>query len=161
TRALAASGVVAGSLARSTEAAGVPAATMVEALQAFGTAIDLERDLHDGDRFYVRYERTYTADGTAVGVGRVLWAELRTQSKGTLPLIRPRPPRAAASSSCRPPGQSTARGPPNLPLPSIVVSSASGMRADPSAQPFRGKAAPAAAAPAGKAPAAKAAAVKP
>ena len=44
-------------------AAGVPAAAMVEALDAFGAAIDLERELRDGDRFYVRYERTFTAAG--------------------------------------------------------------------------------------------------
>ena len=62
-RTLAASGIVQGSLGASTEAAGVPPAAMLEALDAFGAAIDLERELRDGDRFYVRYERTYTAEG--------------------------------------------------------------------------------------------------
>ena len=61
---------------------------MLEALNAFATAIDLERDLRDGDRFYVRYERTFTIEGNPMGVGRVLWAELRTQAKGTLAIHR-------------------------------------------------------------------------
>ena len=97
-RTLAASGTVQGSLAASTEAAGVPPAAMLEALRAFSSAIDLERDVHDGDRFYVRYERSYTADGNAVGVGRVLWAELRTAAKGTVAIHRFRPIKAAAES---------------------------------------------------------------
>src|SRR3954470_11011146 len=59
-RTLAASGMVEGSFAQSAEAAGVPAAAMLEALQAFGAALDLARDVRDGDRFYIRYERTYT-----------------------------------------------------------------------------------------------------
>ena len=67
TRSIGASGVIKGSLAESAVAAGVPAAAMIEALDAFATAIDLERDLRDGDKFYVRYERTFTIDGAPVG----------------------------------------------------------------------------------------------
>ena len=81
TRSLAASGIVQGSLADSTAAAGVPPAAMLEAREAFGAAIDLKRDIRDGDRFYVRYERTFTAAGTPIGTGRVLWAELRTAAE--------------------------------------------------------------------------------
>jgi murein DD-endopeptidase MepM/ murein hydrolase activator NlpD len=138
TRTLAADGAVAGSLARSTEAAGVPPAAMVEALKAFGSAIDLERDVRDGDRFYVRYEQTYTSDGNAVGVGRVLWAELRTQAKGTLAIHRFRPLKASADTFWLSTGQSTTPGALKLPLTSIVVSSGFGMRADPFDQPVRG-----------------------
>src|SRR5262249_55942623 len=83
-RSASASGVVKGTLAEATAEAGVPPPAMLEALRAFATAIDLERDLRDGDGFYVRYERTFTLDGMPIGVGRVLWAELRTQAKGTL-----------------------------------------------------------------------------
>jgi murein DD-endopeptidase MepM/ murein hydrolase activator NlpD len=153
TRTLSAEGAVVGSLARSTEAAGVPPAAMVGALEAFGSAIDVERDVHDGDRFYVRYERTYTADGTAVGVGRVVWAELRTKAKGTLAIHRFRPLKASTESFWLSTGQSTTPGALKLPLTTIVVSSGFGMRADPFDQPVRGRAVPVGGTPpAGKAP---------
>src|SRR5471032_3339797 len=87
TRQIAASGIVLGSLAESTAAAGVPAATMLEVVRALGTAIDLERDVRNGDRFYVRYEQGFTLEGQPIGVGRVLWAELRT-AKGTIAVHR-------------------------------------------------------------------------
>src|SRR5207253_2531409 len=60
TRQLSAGSNVTGSLADSLVASGVPAATTLEALRALGTAIDLERDLRNGDRFRVRYEQTFT-----------------------------------------------------------------------------------------------------
>jgi murein DD-endopeptidase MepM/ murein hydrolase activator NlpD len=154
TRTLAASGMVRGSLRASAESAGVPPAAMIEALDAFAAAIDLERDVRDGDRFYVRYERTYTAAGNAVGVGRVLWAELRTGAKGTLAIHRFRPLKASVDSFWLSTGQAAMPAAIRLPLETITVSSGFGMRADPFDQPIRGlggKPAPAAKAPAGKA----------
>ena len=147
-RTLAASGIVQGSLARSSEAAGVPPAAMIEALNAFTAAIDLERDLRDGDRFYVRYELTYTAEGNAVGTGRVLWAELRTEAKGMLAIHRFRPLKAAADSFWLSTGQAATPPGIRLPLATITVASGFGMRADPFDQPLRGKVAPAAGNPA-------------
>src|SRR3954471_17810948 len=61
TRKLHAWGVVVDSLAASTQAAGVPPAAMIEALQALGTAIDPQRDVKAGDLFWVNYEQEYTA----------------------------------------------------------------------------------------------------
>jgi len=142
-RTLSASGMVQGSLARSAEAAGVPPAAMIEALDAFAAAIDLERDLREGDRFYVRYERTYTAEGHAIGTGRVLWAELRTAGKGTLAIHRFRPLKAAADSFWLSTGQAAMPPGIRLPLETIMVSSGFGMRADPFDQPFRAKVTPA------------------
>ena len=138
TRNVAASGVVRGSLGESAAAAGVPAAAMVEALDAFATAIDLKRDLHDGDRFYVRYERTFTAKGDPVGTGRVLWAELRTEARGIVAIHRFRPMKAAAESFWLSTGQAVTPVAIKLPLDSIAVSSGFGMRADPFDQPIRG-----------------------
>ena len=151
TRSLAASGVVQGSLGASTAEAGVPPAAMVEALDALATAIDLRRDVHDGDRFYVRYERTFTAEGNAVGVDRVLWAELRTQAKGTIAIHRFRPLKANTDSFWLSTGQAATPAALKLPLDTITVSSGFGMRADPFDQPFRGgQPFRSAAAPAGK-----------
>jgi murein DD-endopeptidase MepM/ murein hydrolase activator NlpD len=139
TRSLAASGMVQGSLADSTAAAGVPPAAMLEALEALGTGIDLTRDVHDGDRFYVRYERAFTARGTPIGTGRVLWAELRTAAKGTVAIHRFRPMKATADSFWLSTGQAATPAAIRLPLDAIAVSSGFGMRADPFDQPIRGQ----------------------
>ncbi|WP_296384954.1 M23 family metallopeptidase [Reyranella sp.] len=138
TRTLAVSGVVQGSLSASAEAAGVTPSAMLDALAAFASAIDLERDLRDGDRFYIRYERTYTVQGDAVGTGRVLWAELRTQAKGTLAIHRFRPLKASADSFWLSTGQAALPAGLKLPLDTVTVSSGFGMRADPFDQPMRG-----------------------
>jgi murein DD-endopeptidase MepM/ murein hydrolase activator NlpD len=147
TRTAAATGVVQGSLAQSTEAAGVPPAAMVEALEALGAAIDLQRDLHDGDKFYVRYERTFTAEGNPVGTGRVLWAELRTAARGTIAIHRFRPMKAATESFWLSTGQAAIPSPIKMPLDTITVSSGFGMRADPFDQPIRGQMFPSAGTP--------------
>jgi murein DD-endopeptidase MepM/ murein hydrolase activator NlpD len=139
TRSLAASGVVQGTLADSAAEAGVPPAAMLEALEALGSAIDLKRDVHDGDRFYVRYERAFTAHGTPIGTGRVLWAELRTAAKGTVAIHRFRPLKATSDSFFLSTGQAAAPTPIKLPLTTITVSSGFGMRADPFDQPIRGQ----------------------
>jgi murein DD-endopeptidase MepM/ murein hydrolase activator NlpD len=138
TRSLAASGVMQGSLADSAAAAGVPPAAMLEAQDALGAAIDLKRDVHDGDKFYVRYEQTFTVQGTPIGTGRVLWAELRTAARGTVAIHRFRPMKATADQFFLSTGQAATPTPIKLPLGAITVSSGFGMRADPFDQPFRG-----------------------
>ena len=48
--------------------------------------------VRDGDRFYVRYERTFSLDDTPIDGGRVLWAELKLSAgKRTIALHRFRP----------------------------------------------------------------------
>jgi len=133
TRETAVDGVVEGSFADSTVAAGVPAAAMLEALQALSTAIDLGRDVRDGDRFHVRYEQTFTAAGAALDVGRVLWVELRT-TKGAVAIHR-FGTRDGADRFWLTNGQ--AATPPSLrmPLDVVSISSGFGLRADPFDQP--------------------------
>lgn len=135
TRQFGASGVVAGSLGASTAAAGVPPAAMLEALRAFGAAIDVERDPRDGDRFYVRYERAFTIDGHPLGIGRVVWAELHLAAKGTIAIHRFRASGDGAERFWLANGEGTAAPAIHLPIERIVVSSAFGMRADPMDQP--------------------------
>lgn len=145
TRQVAAEGVVSQSLDASLAEAGVAAATMLEARRAFATAIDLDRDVHPGDRFYVRYEQTFTVDGAPIGVGRVLWAELRTKAKGTVAIHRFRTHDRverfwlANGQAATPPSM-------RLPLEIVSISSGFGLRADPFDQPpplaATGKAAP-------------------
>ncbi|WP_428665433.1 M23 family metallopeptidase [Reyranella sp.] len=137
TRVFGASGVVSGSFAESAAEAGVPAAAMVEALAALGTTIDLERDMRKGDRFYVRYERTFTAVGNPIGIGKVLWAELRTGAKGTIAIHRFRTGKPAIERFFLSNGQAAAAPEIRLPLQNVVVSSGFGLRADPFDQPGR------------------------
>jgi len=137
TRAYSASGVVSGSLAEAATEAGVPAAAMVEALEALGAGIDLKRELRNGDRFYVRYERSFTAAGDPIEIGRVLWAELQTEAKGKVSIHRFRPGRSIGDRFWLSTGETTATPAIRLPLETILVSSGFGMRADPFDQPVR------------------------
>jgi hypothetical protein len=91
TREIAATGVVTETFDAALADAGVPAAAMLEARQALATVIDLGHDMAAGDRFHVRYEQAFTAEGVPLGVGHVLWAELRTKAKGTVAIHRFRP----------------------------------------------------------------------
>ena len=134
TREIAATGVVTETFDAALADAGVPAAAMLEARQALATVIDLGHDMAAGDRFHVRYEQAFTAEGVPLGVGRVLWAELGTKAKGTVAIHRFRPSggierfwlangEAATPSSMR------------LPLDVVSVSSGFGLRPDPLDKP--------------------------
>ena len=134
TREIAADGVVSQSLDASLAKAGVPAAAMLEARQALATSLDLGRDIGAGDRFYVRYQQTFTAEGTPIGVGRVLWAELRTKAKGTIALHRFRP-QGGAERLWLANGEAATPPSMRLPLDTMTVSSGYGLRADPLDKP--------------------------
>jgi len=135
-RTFGASGVVSGSLEESALAAGVPAPALAEVLRGFAEAIDLGQDIHNGDRFYVRYERTFNLEDAPVDGGRVLWAELQLSAKKTtVALHRFRPFGAQHDSFWLANGQGATPPELRLPLPSFVVSSGFGLRVDPLDQP--------------------------
>ena len=134
TREIAVDGVVSGSLDASLAEAGVPAAAMLEARPALATAIDLGRDVQAGDRFHVRYEQTFTAEGAPIGVGRVLWAELRTKAKGTVAIHRFRG-HDKSEHYWLANGQAATPTSMRLPLETVSISSGFGLRADPFDQP--------------------------
>ena len=136
TRKLYAWGVVIGSLAESAQAAGVPQAAMLEALQALGMAIDPERDVKDGDLFWVQYEQEYTAENAPIGIGRVLWAELRTAAKGIVAIHRFRIGKSSAEPFWLATGRSAETPPLRLPLNRISISSGFGLRVDPFDMPM-------------------------
>ena len=135
TRKLHAWGVVVGSLTASTEAAGVPPAAMTEALQALATAINSERDVKGGDFFWVQYEQEYTVEGDPIGIGRVLWAELRTAAKGTVAIHRFRIGKSSAEPFWLATGHSTETASVHMPLNRSRIISGFGLRADPFDQP--------------------------
>jgi murein DD-endopeptidase MepM/ murein hydrolase activator NlpD len=134
TREIGVEGIVQDSLDPALQNAGVPAADMLEARQALGTALDLDRDVQRGDRLYVRYEHAFTAEGAAIGVGRVLWAELRTKAKGTVAVHRFRT-RDHVERFYLANGQAATPTSMRLPLDVISISSGFGLRADPFDQP--------------------------
>src|SRR5262245_35851824 len=88
TREIAADGAVGESLDASLAEARVPAAALLDAREALAGSLDLARDVRRDDRFYVRYEQAFTAEGAPVDVGRVLWMEVRTKAKGTVAIYR-------------------------------------------------------------------------
>ena len=134
TREIAAGGVVSRSLDAALAEAGVPAATMLEARQAFAGLLGLDRDVQPGDRFHVRYEQTFTAAGAPIGIGRVMWAELRTKAKGTVAIYRFRS-RDKTERFWLANGQATTPPSMRLPLETVSVSAGFGLRADPFDQP--------------------------
>jgi murein DD-endopeptidase MepM/ murein hydrolase activator NlpD len=136
TREIGVSGIVKDGFAESAATAGVPRAAMLDLVKALGTTIDLDRDVRDGDRFYVRYEQAFTAAGDPIAVGRVLWAEVKTAAKGTLALHRFRPANAPKDSFWLTNGQGTLPPELEMPLKSITVTSGFGMRVDPMDQPW-------------------------
>jgi murein DD-endopeptidase MepM/ murein hydrolase activator NlpD len=135
TRKLNAWGVVVGSLTASTEAAGVPPAAMTEAMQALATAIDSKRDVKEGDLFWVKYEQEYTVEGDPIGIGRVLWAELRTAAKGTVAIHRFRIGKSSAEPFWLATGHSTETTSFHMPLNESRIISGFGLRTDPFDQP--------------------------
>ena len=134
TRQIAADGIIAQSFDASLAEAGVPAAAMLEVRGAFATSIDLGSDVAAGDRFYVRYEQAFTAEGTPIGVGRVMWAELRTKAKGTIALHRFRP-QGGVDRLWLASGEAATTPSMRLPLDVVTVSSGFGLRADPLDKP--------------------------
>ncbi|MDB5489700.1 MAG: hypothetical protein JWQ58_3415 [Reyranella sp.] len=133
-RRLGVSGVIAGgSFEASAVAAGVPAPAMLEAMQALIMSVDLKKEMRDGDKFYVRYEQTFTQAGAPLDVGRVLWMELRTP-KGVMAIHRFRT-RDNTERFWMASGQAATPPSFRLPLDSISISSGFGLRADPFDQP--------------------------
>jgi murein DD-endopeptidase MepM/ murein hydrolase activator NlpD len=129
-------GVVIESLVASTAAAGVPPAAMTEALQALATAIDLERDVKNGDLFWVQYEQECTVEGDPIGTGRVLWAELRTAAKGTVAIHRFRIGKSGGEPFWLATGHGTETTSIRMPLNRISITSGFGLRADPFDKPM-------------------------
>jgi murein DD-endopeptidase MepM/ murein hydrolase activator NlpD len=130
TKLMRAHGVVKGSLRASTDAAGVPAAAMTEALRAFAYDLDLQRDVKGGDQFTVLLEQAFTSDGRQVGPGRVITAELKLSGKRTVSVHRFRP-EGGADQFWLPNGQSVVKSLIRTPMDLRRMSSSFGMRDHP------------------------------
>jgi murein DD-endopeptidase MepM/ murein hydrolase activator NlpD len=134
TREIAASVAIKTSFDQGLDDLGVPAATLLEALQAFKATVNLQRDIKPGDRLHVRYEQAFTAEGAPIGVGRVLWAELTLASRGPVAIHRFRT-RDKVERLWFTNGLSATPPSLRMPLDAISVSSGFGLRADPFDQP--------------------------
>lgn len=130
TKLMRASGVVKGSLRASTDAAGVPAGAMNEALRAFAYDLDLQRDVKGGDRFTVLLEQAFTSDGRQVGSGRIISAELKLSGNRTASVHRFRPD-GGADQFWLANGQSVVKSLIRTPMDLRRVSSRFGMRDHP------------------------------
>jgi hypothetical protein len=111
---------------------------MADALRGFAAVLDIDRDVHGGDRFYVHYEEGFSRDGRTTTTGRVLWAELALKGrKEPVAILRFRPLSDGQDSFWLTNGEGA--WPPQLrvPVDIVVVSSGFGLRAVPIDQPWR------------------------
>jgi murein DD-endopeptidase MepM/ murein hydrolase activator NlpD len=130
TRQVSTHGTVTGTLADSLDVAGVPGSTTLEALRALGSALDLDRDIHTGDRFHLRHEQAFTLAGHRIGVGRVLWLEVVTTAKGTVAIHRFQP-KGGIEQFWLANGQAAAPPAFRQPLDTMTLTSGFGLRPDP------------------------------
>ena len=134
------SGFVEESVEDSLVRAGAPAGLSLKLKDALSSALD-RRQLDSGDKFFVRYEQAFAADGREIGAGRIVSAEAATAARGRIAFYGFRPTRGAEQLWLAS-GESLAAPPMRLPLETVSVSSAFGVRADPFEQPQRGLGAP-------------------
>lgn len=122
-------GTVRGSLADSAHRVGVPRAALLDAMRAWHAAVDAPAP-HEGDRFYVSWEQTFTIMGEPIGIGRVKWLELRAASGATAAIHRFKPSEGGeqffltSGQAAKPPKVA-------LPVEQILVSSPFGLRGNP------------------------------
>jgi murein DD-endopeptidase MepM/ murein hydrolase activator NlpD len=130
------SGTVTGELGQSALAAGVPADALAEVLHVLATTLDIDHDVHEGDRFYIRFQQTFTLEGAPRDGGHAVWAELQLAAqKTTVAIHRFRPRGAAQEAFWLTTGQSASAPALRFPVSNYVVSSGFGMRVDPLDQP--------------------------
>lgn len=69
-------GVITSSLYQTAADSGIPSQMMGEIINAFSYDVDFQRDIHEGDRLDVVYERVHTDRNVTTGYGRVIYASL-------------------------------------------------------------------------------------
>jgi murein DD-endopeptidase MepM/ murein hydrolase activator NlpD len=74
-------GIITSSIYQTGSNAGIPSALMNDIIKSFSYEVDFQRDVKDGDRLDVLYERTQTEDGKPAGYGDVLYAALTVNGK--------------------------------------------------------------------------------
>ena len=112
----------------------MPATVLLEVRQALAGTIDLEREIGAGDRFYVRYRQTFTADGVPIGTARAAVGRAAHEGQGH---DRPAsfPPNGGTERLWLANGEAAGAAPLRLPLDVINVSSGFGLRPDPLDKP--------------------------
>jgi murein DD-endopeptidase MepM/ murein hydrolase activator NlpD len=134
------SGLVEESFEDSLVRAGAPAGLSLRLKDALTSALD-RHQLDSGDKFFVRYEQAFAADGREIGAGRIVSAEVATAARGRIAFYGFRPTRGTEQLWLAS-GESLAAPPMRLPLETVSVSSGFGVRADPFEQPRHGLGAP-------------------
>jgi murein DD-endopeptidase MepM/ murein hydrolase activator NlpD len=123
------SALIQSSLFGATDAAGIPDGVAIQLADMFGSDIDFQRELRQGDRFSVLYEML-SVDGRPLRAGRVLAAEFVNQGR-RLRAVR------FADGYYAPDGRNMRKALLRSPLELSRVSSAFGMRKHPFLQSWR------------------------
>jgi murein DD-endopeptidase MepM/ murein hydrolase activator NlpD len=74
-------GVIAESVYGAARAAGLPNQTLAEMIKLLSWDVDLQRDIHPGDRFEAVYERRLNEDGAFAAAGDLLFVGLDTRER--------------------------------------------------------------------------------
>jgi murein DD-endopeptidase MepM/ murein hydrolase activator NlpD len=74
-------GVITSSLYQTGANAGIPAPILTEVIQAMSYDVDFQRDVKEGDRLDVLYERMQTEAGVPAGYGDVIYAAITVNGK--------------------------------------------------------------------------------
>lgn len=74
-------GVITSSLYETGIQSGIPANLLGEIINAFSYDVDFQRDIKDGDKLDVLYEKMETSDGIGAGAGNLVYAALTIKGK--------------------------------------------------------------------------------
>lgn len=80
-RLVAASGTIDNSLFSAGISAGVPISVLASMLKLYAFDVDFQRDIRNGDKFNVLFEREFTEDGQPVREGNILYANMSLQNR--------------------------------------------------------------------------------
>ena len=72
-------GTINSSLYKAGEAAALPRPILLRLIGIYSWDVDFQREIYPGDSFDVVFERLYTEDGELVGVGEIIYSELKLQ----------------------------------------------------------------------------------
>jgi len=128
--AVAAEGTINDSLFLSAARAGVPAPVIVELIRIFSWDVDFQREIREGDKYEVYYERYRDGDGNVVKDGNILYGAL-TLSGDKIQLYRYLPKGEKFAEYFKPDGRSAKKMLMRTPIDGAHLTSTFGMRKHP------------------------------
>ncbi len=130
TFAVASTGTINDSLFLSAQRSNVPTSVIVDLIRIFSWDVDFQREIRDGDKYEVYYERYRDSDGNVVKDGNILYAAL-TLSGTKIQLYRFQPNGEKFAEYFKPDGRSAKKMLMRTPIDGARLTSTFGMRHHP------------------------------